>query len=107
MLESAEPAHLQMPTPQYVALSPPHGGRLVLTDSAYPGWRVFVDEKPAKWHVHERAFRAVDVPNGARRVEWRYLPDTFRVGLFLTCIGFALLAGQVGYVLCKKVVDRL
>jgi len=27
--------------------------------------------------------------------------------LFLTCIGFALLAGQVGYVLCKKVVDRL
>jgi len=107
MLESAEPAHLQMPTPQYVALSPPHGGRLVLTDSAYPGWRVFVDEKPAKWHVHERAFRAVDVPTGARRVEWRYMPDTFRVGLFLTCIGFALLAGQVGYVLCKKVVDRL
>jgi len=107
MLESAEPAHLQMPTPQYVALSPPHGGRLVLTDSAYPGWRVFVDERPAKWHVHERAFRAVDVPGGARRVEWRYLPDTFRVGLFLTCIGFALLAGQLSYALCKGTVNKL
>jgi hypothetical protein len=107
MLRSAEPATLQMTTPQYVALSPPHGGRLVLTDSAYPGWRVFVDGTPAKWHVYERAFRAVDVPAGARRVEWRYLPDTFRVGLFLTCVGFALLAGLLGYLVCKELVDRL
>jgi uncharacterized membrane protein YfhO len=96
-----------MPTPQRLILSPPHNGLLVLTDSAYPGWQVVVDEQPARWHLYERAFRAVDVPTGARRVEWRYMPDTFRVGLFLTCIGFALLAGQVGYVLCKKVVDRL
>jgi hypothetical protein len=107
MATTGEPVPCRMPTPQRLILSPPHNGLLVLTDSAYPGWQVVVDEQPARWHLYERAFRAVDVPTGARRVEWRYMPDTFRVGLFLTCIGFALLAGQVGYVLCKKVVDRL
>jgi hypothetical protein len=107
MLGPAEPANLQMPTPQRVVLSPPRGGRLLLTDSAYPGWRVFLDGKPAEWHVYERAFRTVDVPDGVRRVEWRYTPGTFRVGLFLTCIGFAMLAGLVGYALCKKALDRL
>jgi uncharacterized membrane protein YfhO len=96
-----------MPTPQRVVLSPPRGRRLLLTDSAYPGWRVFLDGKPAEWHVYERAFRTVDVPDGVRRVEWRYTPGTFRVGLFLTCIGFAMLAGLVGYALCKKALDRL
>ncbi len=107
MAETGQPVPYRTLTPQRVALSPPHGGKLVLTDSAYPGWRVFVDEKPAAWHVYERAFRAVDVPDSARRVEWRYMPDIFRVGLFLTCIGFAVLAGLVGYALCKRTVNGL
>ncbi|GIV19838.1 MAG: hypothetical protein KatS3mg023_1589 [Armatimonadota bacterium] len=102
MAETEKAARWQMPTPQQVILLPKEAGTLVLTDSAYPGWQVWVDVKPARWRLYDECFRAVDVPVGTQQVEWRYAPDTFRVGLFLSCIGLAILAALASYMLGNR-----
>lgn len=90
------------PSPQRMELAPPHAGELVLADSAYPGWRAAIDGKPVSWRVYDRAFRALEVSPDARSVEWRYQPDTFRIGLFLTCVGIACLSAIVSYTLALR-----
>ncbi|GIV14702.1 MAG: hypothetical protein KatS3mg022_0137 [Armatimonadota bacterium] len=92
--ETGEAVRWQMPVPQQVLLFPADTGRLVLADSAYPGWQVWVDGKPARWRLYDGCFRAIDVSSAVRRVEWRYTPDTFRVGLFLSCVGLSILAAM-------------
>ncbi len=102
MAGTGERVDLQMPTPQQVVLIPRGEGTLVLTDSAYPGWQAFVDGTPVSWQVYDGAFRAVAVPAHARRVEWRYAPDTFRTGLFLTCLGVAILTAMAAHALARR-----
>lgn len=94
MVQGETEVRWQMPTPQHVRLFPDKSGELVLADSAYPGWRVWIDGQPTRWKQYEECFRAVEVPEGARQVEWRYTPDTFRVGLFLTCLGLSIVIGM-------------
>jgi hypothetical protein len=106
MVGTEEAVRWQMPTPQQVILFPRSAGTLVLADSAYPGWRVWIDGKPVHWRLYEECFRAIDVPAGAQQVEWRYAPDTFRVGLFLSCIGLGILAAMTGYTLGNRSPNR-
>ncbi|MDW8322195.1 MAG: hypothetical protein RMM08_12625 [Armatimonadota bacterium] len=102
MEERGESILWQMPTPQQVLLFPKGAGTFVLADSAYPGWRAWVDREPVHWRLYDRCFRAIDVPPNARRVEWRYAPDTFRVGLFLSCVGMGTLAAITVYALGRR-----
>lgn len=99
--------HWQMPTPQRVVLLPESGGTMVLSDSAYPGWRVWIDGKIVHWRVYDDGFRATDVPSGAQRVEWRYAPDTFRIGLFFSCAGLGVLAAMASYTLGNRSLNRI
>jgi hypothetical protein len=55
-------------------------GYLTLLDSYYPGWRAYVDGKPAPILRANYAFRAVEVPQGNHRVEFRYRPTSFYAG---------------------------
>lgn len=93
MHEEFHPLQWSEWSPQGVQLYVKQTGTAILTDSAYPGWRVWIGGRPQPWHVHGGAFRAVEVSEPNVLVEWRYQPDTFRVGLFLTSIGLALLTG--------------
>lgn len=88
-------------SPQEVTLFPQLAGTVVLADSAYPGWRVWIDDAPGRWEVYDGCFRAVEVPAGTERVDWRYQPDTFRVGLFFTCLGVGVLAGMATVALSR------
>jgi len=56
-------------------------GLLVLHDNAYPGWTVRVDEKPGRLLRANYCFRAVPVPRGVHRVEFRFSPVSLQVGL--------------------------
>jgi hypothetical protein len=66
-------------------------GYLVLLDSYYPGWRVYVAGREAEILRANYTFRAVRVPEGRHRVEFVYRPTSFHAGLSLTSI--ALLIG--------------
>lgn len=74
-------------------------GKLVLTDSYYPGWRAWVDSKPAPISIAKGAFRGILLPEGQHSVELRYAPASFAVGLFISLVALAVVAGTIGALL--------
>ena len=69
------------------------GGRLVLTDLAYPGWSVRVDGEAVESVRVEGMYRGVDVPPGSHEVTWVYRPTSVIVGAVLSGVSLALLVG--------------
>ena len=59
-------------------------GILVLADSFYPGWRVFINGQEGKILRANYFFRGVRLPAGEHRVEFRYEPRWFMWGLFIS-----------------------
>jgi hypothetical protein len=75
----------------------PAAGLLVLTDSMYPGWTARVNGSPAPLLRADYLFRAVALPGGTSRVEFRYEPRSFRLGVAVSLVSVALLLGLSMY----------
>lgn len=71
-------------------------GYLVLSDAYYPGWRAWVDGRPAEIRIANGAFRAVWVRPGGHEVEMRFEPSSFRLGLFATLVAAAIAMAALG-----------
>ncbi len=63
-------------------------GILMLTDSNYPGWKVYVDGKASSLLGVNYLFRGVFLDPGRHIVEFVYKPFLFMLGLIITCIAF-------------------
>lgn len=63
-----------------------NGGFLVLTDTFYPGWRVFIDGKKSKIYCANYIFRAVEIPKGNHLVRFEYKSFFYAVGKTLSVI---------------------
>jgi Bacterial membrane protein YfhO len=59
-------------------------GLLVLSENYYPGWRAFVNGKPASIYEVNGALRGVVVPDGQNTVTLRYAPWSLRLGVVLS-----------------------
>lgn len=59
-------------------------GYLVLMDSVYPGWKVFVDNKPAKLLTADYIYRSVKLPSGKHKVTFVFDPLIVKIGLIIT-----------------------
>jgi len=66
-------------------------GILVLADSFYPGWKAYVDGKETKIFRANHFFRAVTIPKGEHRIEFRYQPQSFKLGLIISLISLTCL----------------
>lgn len=66
-------------------------GILVVSETDYPGWEATVDGKPVPILRANGAFRAVEVPEGRHRVEFRFRPPSVRQGI-PGSLAFAILA---------------
>ncbi len=68
---------------------------LVLNDTYYPGWKVFVNGREKKIIRANYKFRAVAIEKGRHRIEFVYDPISVKLGTGITLAGFAgiLLAG--------------
>jgi hypothetical protein len=71
-------------------------GYLVLTDLYYPGWLALIDGRESRIEEAFGGFRAVSLPAGKHKIEYRFEPADFRIGLELSlaslimvCIMFA------------------
>ena len=62
---------------------------LVLADSFYPGWRAFVDGVETKIFRANHFFRAVVLPKGEHRIEFRYEPQSFVIGAIVSIFTLA------------------
>ena len=65
-------------------------GFVVLTDSDYPGWQAFVNGRREPILRANTLVRAVRVPAGRSRIEFRYVPWTFYIGTALAAVPIAL-----------------
>ena len=83
--------------PEYIAIdvNAPQEGYLILTDAYYPGWAATVDGQPAEIERADIMFRAVKIPAGQHRVELRYQPQSFSIGLVIS-IGTVLILSGAG-----------
>jgi len=71
-----------------------NSGVLVLADSFYPGWKVFVDGEEREVLRANYFFRGVLLAPGEHRVEFRYEPASFYYGVvisLLTVVLFSLI----------------
>jgi hypothetical protein len=81
-----------------ISVHSPADGFLVLSDQYFPGWTATVAGEPAEILRANLAFRAVHVPSGASRVEFRYRPASLYWGVgvsvvtALALVAFATLA---------------
>lgn len=66
---------------------------LVLNDSDYPGWKVHVDGRPAKWITANYLFRGVLLSPGKHTVRFTYEPASFMAGAAISGTGLLCLAG--------------
>ncbi|MBI5078835.1 YfhO family protein [Candidatus Saganbacteria bacterium] len=61
-------------------------GFLFLSDTFYPGWKVFVDGKEDKIQRAEKLFRAVRLEAGSRAVKFVYAPFSFKIGGMISAV---------------------
>lgn len=74
---------------------------LVLSDTYYPGWKVFVNGKEEKIFRANYHFRGVALPEGKHHVEFVYSPVSFKIGGSITLLG--ILGCLVGRGIKRKI----
>jgi len=78
-----------------ISVNNPRDGFLVLLDCYYPGWKAFVDDKPAKIMRANYIFRAVRIAPGRHMVKFLYASQSLKTGFILSAIFF-----MSGIILC-------
>jgi hypothetical protein len=63
---------------------------LFMSDSYYPGWKVYINDKPAEILRANYLFRAVVVEPGKSRVRFEYDPLSFKLGLAISLLTILL-----------------
>ncbi|MDI6735665.1 MAG: YfhO family protein [bacterium] len=61
-------------------------GFLVLTDTYYPGWQVYIDNKKGKLYRAYHTFRAVYLEKGNHIVKFQYEPLSFKIGMWISLL---------------------
>jgi hypothetical protein len=74
------------------AVAPDRPAMLVVANAWYPGWRAWVDGVEAPVLRVNGLFRGVALAAGARQVEMRFEPWSFRVGAFVSLAAAIVLA---------------
>jgi uncharacterized membrane protein YfhO len=72
----------------------PMDAYLILADVYYPGWRASIDGVTVPIEVAAGVWRAVKLPGGAHTIEFRYDPDSVKMGAAITIMcGLIVLIG--------------
>jgi hypothetical protein len=66
---------------------------LVLTDAYYPGWKATLDGHSVPIERVDYVLRAVVLPPGSHRVEFRYEPMSWRIGWMVSSVALVAVAG--------------
>lgn len=69
------------------------GAVLVLSDTFYPGWKAAIDGKQAEIRQANYLFRAVFLPPGTHKIEFKFKPGSFITGCIISFLCVAVIAG--------------
>ncbi len=96
-------ARLALYTPNKISfdISTSTNSLFFISDTYYPGWKAYVDSKEIKIYRAHYTFRAVAIPAGTRKLEFKYEPASFKIGYTLTAIG-AISTALLAYIAGKR-----
>lgn len=57
---------------------------------AYPGWKAYIDGEEVKLYTVNQLIQGTIVPQGEHKVEFRYEPGDFKVGMAMSLLGIIL-----------------
>jgi hypothetical protein len=86
------PATIVDRSPNRIRLRASGPGRLVLSEVAYPGWKVQIDGKPASILTVDGLLRGVDLGAGEHNVTFAFRPASLYAGLTLTIMTLVTIA---------------
>ena len=70
---------------------------VVMSENHYPAWQAYLDGQPVKTYRADYTFRAVVVPAGKHKVEFRYQSKPFNTGLAISLVSaLVVLLGIIG-----------
>jgi uncharacterized membrane protein YfhO len=64
---------------------------VVVSEPAWKGWRVYIDERRVQWYYANEAFLGFYVPKGKHAIRVIFLPDSFIKGRAITFTTLAAL----------------
>jgi hypothetical protein len=70
---------------------------LVLNDSDYPGWNVYVDGRRSHWITANYLFRGVLLQPGRHLLRFAYEPASFTAGALISAAGLICLIGFLAW----------
>ena len=70
---------------------------LVMTDSYYDAWQVWVDGKPTELLRADGAFRAVPIAKDSREVVFKYISKRYHTGVMITLLTCLWVVGILGF----------
>ena len=79
-----------------------NAGLVLLTDTYYPGWKVYVDGERAKLYPADYLFRGVFVSEGEHKIEFVYDPASFKLGVAIASVALLSLLGLWGFDLYRQ-----
>ncbi|MBI5123681.1 YfhO family protein [Candidatus Roizmanbacteria bacterium] len=62
-----------------------------ISDAWYPGWEATLNNQPTKIYRANYSLRAVLVPTGEATITFKYAPQSFKIGIIISCISFIAL----------------
>ena len=86
-----QPITISQWTPNWIRLQASGPGVVVLSEVAYPGWRVFVDDEPSDLTTVNGLLRAVEIDSGEHEILFQFYPTTLIFGIAISSVGLLLL----------------
>lgn len=82
----------------------PQGAALIVSENYYPGWSATVDGKPVPVWRADMSLMGVELPVGARRLEFSFASAPYETGKLLTLLALVLSLGAwlAGAVLSRR-----
>ena len=74
----------------------------VMTDTFYKGWKAYVDEKETTIYPVNINQRGIWLPEGAKKVEVIYQPESFALGKKITVLGYLIISLLIVYSLYRE-----
>ncbi len=75
---------------------------LVITNIYYPGWKAYVDQKPANIYRVNSIFQSVMIPKGKHTVDLVFFPNSFIKSMYLFIFGIFITVAASFYIWHKK-----
>ena len=66
-------------------------GYLVFSDTYYPGWKAYINGKETEIYKTNGIFKGIYIPEGEYNIRFRFLPNSFLIGVIISGLTFIIL----------------